>query len=179
MQHPVSRRPRLRAAVGLTVAAGLAATGITVAFADDAPPSTDDVQVVELRSAVSELRKEADRVEALHEYVELVAAREYSLAVYARAVAWQGAAAYAEAVAASSSGVGGHLAAIRACESGGDYGAISASGTYRGAYQFDYATWQGVGGSGDPAAASPAEQDMRAQMLYDQAGASPWPVCGS
>ena len=38
---------------------------------------------------------------------------------------------------------------------------------------------QSVGGSGDPAAASPAEQDMRAQMLYEQSGSSPWPVCGS
>ena len=25
---------------------------------------------------------------------------------------------------------------------------------------------------------SPAEQDMRAQMLYEQSGSSPWPVCG-
>lgn len=178
MQHPTSRRSRVRAAVGLTAAAGLAATGITVAFADDAPPPPDDTHLIEVRASQSALEKEADRLADLTDYVELVAAREYSLAVYARAVAWQGAAAYAEAVAASS-GVGGHLAVIRECESGGDYGAISASGTYRGAYQFDHATWQGVGGSGDPAAASPAEQDMRAQMLYDQAGASPWPVCGS
>ena len=36
-----------------------------------------------------------------------------------------------------------------------------------------------VGGTGDPAAASEAEQDARAAMLYAQAGASPWPVCGS
>ena len=177
MQHPRSRRPRVRAAVGLTVAAGLAATGITVAFAEDAPPPTDDTQVLEVRAAQAELEKEADRVADLTDYVELVAAREYSLAVYARAVEWQGAAAYAQAVAASS-GVGGHLAAIRECESGGDYGAISASGTYRGAYQFDYATWAGVGGSGDPAAASPAEQDYRALLLLRQRGTRPWPNCG-
>ena len=35
-----------------------------------------------------------------------------------------------------------------------------------------------MGGSGDPAAAPEAEQDMRAAMLYAQAGSSPWPVCG-
>jgi hypothetical protein len=76
----------------------------------------------------------------------------------------------------SSSGAG--LDGIKACESGGDYGAVSASGKYRGAYQFDQQTWQSVGGSGDPAAASPAEQDQRAAALQQQRGSSPWPSCG-
>jgi hypothetical protein len=67
---------------------------------------------------------------------------------------------------------------LRQCESGGNYQAVSADGSYRGAYQFDAATWRGVGGTGDPAAASPAEQDARALMLYEQRGASPWPSCG-
>jgi hypothetical protein len=70
------------------------------------------------------------------------------------------------------------LDAIGACESGGDPTAVSADGTYRGKYQFDYGTWESVGGSGDPAAASEAEQDYRAALLYAQSGASPWPVCG-
>ncbi len=70
------------------------------------------------------------------------------------------------------------LAAIAACESGGDPGAIGGGGLYRGKYQFDQGTWASVGGSGDPAAASEAEQDMRAAMLYSRAGAAPWPVCG-
>lgn len=70
------------------------------------------------------------------------------------------------------------LDAIAACESGGDPTAVSAGGTYRGLYQFDEGTWESVGGSGDPAAASPAEQSMRAAMLYSQSGSSPWPVCG-
>ena len=69
-------------------------------------------------------------------------------------------------------------AQLRQCESGGNYQAISASGRYRGAYQFDYSTWQSVGGAGDPAAAPPSEQDARAQMLYARRGSSPWPVCG-
>jgi hypothetical protein len=72
----------------------------------------------------------------------------------------------------------GHLAAIAQCESGGDPRAIGGGGTYRGMYQFSYATWQAVGGSGDPAAASVAEQTKRAQILYAQAGPSQWPVCG-
>jgi Transglycosylase-like domain len=71
-----------------------------------------------------------------------------------------------------------HLEAIAACESGGDPSAIGGGGLYRGKYQFDVATWQSVGGSGDPAAAPEAEQDMRAAMLYAQQGSSPWPVCG-
>jgi Transglycosylase-like domain len=71
-----------------------------------------------------------------------------------------------------------HLAAIAACESGGDPTAVDPSGTYRGKYQFDMGTWASVGGSGDPAAAPEAEQDRRAAILYARAGASPWPVCG-
>ena len=49
---------------------------------------------------------------------------------------------------------------------------------YRGKYQFSTATWQAMGGSGDPAAAPEAEQDMRANMLYEQSGPGQWPVCG-
>jgi soluble lytic murein transglycosylase-like protein len=72
-----------------------------------------------------------------------------------------------------------HLQAIAACESGGNPRAIGGGGAYRGKYQFDRQTWASVGGSGDPAAASEAEQDRRAAMLYARAGSSPWPVCGS
>ncbi len=72
---------------------------------------------------------------------------------------------------------GDTLARIRACESGSNYQARSSSGRYRGAYQFDRATFASVGGKGDPAAASPAEQDHRARLLMAQRGGSPWPVC--
>src|SRR4051812_7899538 len=41
-----------------------------------------------------------------------------------------------------------HLAAIAACESGGDPHAIGGGGLYRGAFQMTYAAWQSVGGSG-------------------------------
>lgn len=70
------------------------------------------------------------------------------------------------------------LNAIAACESGDDPTAVSSDGTYRGKYQFDYGTWESVGGHGDPAAAPEAEQDYRAALLYARAGSSPWPVCG-
>lgn len=72
----------------------------------------------------------------------------------------------------------GQWAQLRQCESGGNYRAVSPGGTYRGAYQFDLSTWRTVGGTGDPIAASPAEQDHRAQLLWQSRGHAPWPVCG-
>jgi LysM repeat protein len=73
-----------------------------------------------------------------------------------------------------AAGASGVLAHIRAGESGGNYATNTGNGYY-GAYQFDLGTWRGVGGTGLPSQASPAEQDMRAQMLYDRRGCSPWP----
>jgi soluble lytic murein transglycosylase-like protein len=70
------------------------------------------------------------------------------------------------------------LEAIASCESGGDPAAVSADGSYRGKYQFDYGTWESVGGAGDPAVAPEQEQDYRAALLYSRSGSSPWPVCG-
>jgi Transglycosylase-like domain len=69
------------------------------------------------------------------------------------------------------------LQAIAACESGGNPSTNTGNGFY-GKYQFTQETWQSVGGTGNPAAASEAEQDRRAAQLYAQAGSSPWPVCG-
>jgi hypothetical protein len=67
-------------------------------------------------------------------------------------------------------------------ESGGDYGAVSSGGTYRGAYQFHQNTWNNTAESAgrsdlvgaDPAAASPADQDAMAQSLYASQGNAPW-----
>ncbi len=76
-------------------------------------------------------------------------------------------------------------AELRACESGGDYSIVSASGRYRGAYQFNRSTWDVVAGRHapelvgvDPAAAAPADQDAMARALFADRGASPWPHCG-
>ena len=76
-------------------------------------------------------------------------------------------------------------AALRHCESGGRYDALSPTGSYRGAYQFSRATWDWVAGvvnpslvGVDPAAASAADQDAQALALYDMSGPSPWPWCG-
>jgi hypothetical protein len=69
------------------------------------------------------------------------------------------------------------LEAIAACESGGNPTTDTGNGFY-GKYQFTLGTWAAVGGSGNPAQASEAEQDRRAAALYAQSGSSPWPVCG-
>jgi hypothetical protein len=76
-------------------------------------------------------------------------------------------------------------AALRECESGGNYAVTNPSGKYRGAYQFDRSTWDSIAARHapylvgvDPAAASPADQDALAWALYSDRGASPWPHCG-
>ena len=73
---------------------------------------------------------------------------------------------------------GGQLAAIRQCESHGNYSTNTGNGFY-GAYQFTQSSWEAVGGTGNPAAASPAEQDKRAAMLMARSGPQNWPVCGA
>jgi hypothetical protein len=77
------------------------------------------------------------------------------------------------------------LAGLRACEAGGDYGAVSAGGHYRGAYQFDTGTWNSVAArwyphlvGADPALVGPNEQDAMVRALYAERGWAPWPSCG-
>jgi hypothetical protein len=69
--------------------------------------------------------------------------------------------------------VSGTLACIRSFE--GDYDTDTGNG-YAGAYQFDQETWESVGGSGNPADASPDEQDARAAQLLEERGLAPWPT---
>ena len=79
---------------------------------------------------------------------------------------------------ALTAGVRAILERIAACESHGNPRAIGGGGSFRGKYQFTYGTWAAVGGKGDPAAASEAEQDRRAAILLKRTGGSAWPVCG-
>jgi peptidoglycan hydrolase-like protein with peptidoglycan-binding domain len=78
----------------------------------------------------------------------------------------------------STSRVPAVLRQIAQCESGGNPTAISRSGRYRGKYQFDQATWEQWGGTGDPAAAPESVQDRIAVKLYRAQGTAPWPNCG-
>ena len=77
------------------------------------------------------------------------------------------------------------LSRLRACESGGNYSAVSRNGLYRGAYQFSRRTWSNVAknvlptfASVDPAAAPPHVQDAMARALWAATGPRSWPVCG-
>lgn len=69
-------------------------------------------------------------------------------------------------------------AALAECESGGNPRAVNPSGPYYGLYQFNVGTWHSVGGKGIPIDWPGREQTYRAQLLYRERGASPWPVCG-
>lgn len=77
------------------------------------------------------------------------------------------------------------LARLRQCESGGNYRISSASGAYRGAYQFHRSTWNSVASrhypylvGHDPATAAQHDQDRMARALWAESGRSPWPHCG-
>jgi len=78
----------------------------------------------------------------------------------------------------TGAGTSAALEKIAACESGGGPSAVSPGGQYRGLLQFDQQTWESVGGTGDPAAASRSEQLARGAELYAERGSAPWPVCG-
>ena len=70
------------------------------------------------------------------------------------------------------------LSAIASCESHGNPRAIGGGGRYRGMFQMTYQIWGAVGGHGDPAGASVAEQYYRAALVYSRYGRGQWPVCG-
>ncbi len=71
---------------------------------------------------------------------------------------------------------GGIWAALRQCESGGNYSADTGNGYY-GAYQFTLSTWYSLGEAGLPSQAPPALQDAAAKALESRAGWGQWPVC--
>ena len=138
----------------------------------------------ELRSLTAARRAVLDRargsLRGLIDQAQLAAAqRQHEAALTARAAAPAAVPVSAPAGGGGGGGASSSLEQIAQCESGGNPRAVSPDGRYRGKYQFAPETWQAVGGSGDPAAASEAEQDRRAAILYAQQGASPWPSCGS
>ncbi len=70
------------------------------------------------------------------------------------------------------------FAALRQCESGGNYADDTGNGYY-GAYQFSLSTWEGLGYSGLPSQAPPAVQDQAAERLQAQDGWGQWPACAA
>ncbi|HUO48219.1 MAG TPA: transglycosylase family protein [Acidimicrobiales bacterium] len=67
-------------------------------------------------------------------------------------------------------------AALRNCESHGNYADNTGNGYY-GAYQFSAATWHSLGYPGLPSEASPSVQDQAAQHLQARSGWGQWPSC--
>ena len=93
-------------------------------------------------------------------------------------VAIGSAVAFAPAAGAASTPSASDWYRLRVCESGDNY-AINTGNGYYGAYQFDLATWQGLGYSGYPNEAAPATQDAAALKLWQQRGWAPWPGCAA
>lgn len=77
---------------------------------------------------------------------------------------------------AASAASDSQLAALRECESGGNY-QINTGNGYYGAYQFSASTWRSLGYSGLPHNASPATQDRAARELQARSGWGQWPAC--
>lgn len=99
-------------------------------------------------------------------------------AVIAAATGVTAAGTAAVVTAAPASAAGDPFAAIRQCESGGNYSTNTGNGFY-GAYQFTQSTWSSLGYSGRPDQASPATQDAAARALAARSGFGQWPVCGA
>jgi Transglycosylase-like domain len=76
----------------------------------------------------------------------------------------------------SNSSLDAAFAALRKCESGGNYKTATGNGYY-GAYQFDPRTWRALGYSGLPSDAAPEVQDEAARKLLAKAGWGQWPAC--
>jgi peptidoglycan hydrolase CwlO-like protein len=129
------------------------------------------------RSLAALITQEQQRARA----ARLTALRRAQVALAARAAggASSGVSAGPATFAVSSGAPASALDQIAQCESGGNPGAVSPGGQFRGKYQFHPDTWRNLGGQGaDPVAASEAEQDRVAALLYSREGAAPWPVCG-
>lgn len=68
--------------------------------------------------------------------------------------------------------------ALAQCESGGNW-AINTGNGYYGGLQFSLSSWAAAGGSGNPAAASKAEQIRVAENLLQMQGWGAWPSCSA
>lgn len=68
------------------------------------------------------------------------------------------------------------FAAVRFCESGGDYARNSGNGYY-GAYQYAIGSWANYGGFSRPDLAPPNVQDAKAHADVAARGWSAWPTC--
>ena len=79
---------------------------------------------------------------------------------------------------ASASTLSDQFAALRMCESSGNYATNTGNGYY-GAYQFDLQTWYGMGQTQLPSETAPIIQDLVAAALWQRRGWEPWPACSA
>ncbi|GHD12290.1 LysM peptidoglycan-binding domain-containing protein [Zhihengliuella salsuginis] len=68
--------------------------------------------------------------------------------------------------------------ALAECESGGDW-SINTGNGYYGGLQFSMSTWQGFGGTGNPADASKSQQIAVAEQVLATQGWGAWPACSA
>ena len=68
--------------------------------------------------------------------------------------------------------------ALAQCESGGNW-SINTGNGYYGGLQFSLSSWAAAGGTGNPAAASKAEQIRVAENLLQMQGWGAWPACAA
>jgi uncharacterized protein YabE (DUF348 family) len=193
---------------GRAVADVLASEGVELADTDTVTPAADTAVTAGMAITVTRVRVENEaRTEAIaHETVEqddpdlAVGSREVvtdgvdGTADVTYAVTYTNGEITSEEVLSSTvtqepvtevvrvgtkqpSGSDLNWAALAQCESSGNPRAVNAAGYY-GLYQFSLSTWASVGGTGNPADASPEEQTLRAQILYERSGAGQWPHCG-
>jgi peptidoglycan hydrolase-like protein with peptidoglycan-binding domain len=189
---------RRAAAVALTVAALLAVA--TTAFAADganatgpttaatSQPAAKKVTTRQIQKALGikadgvmgpKTRKAIKRFQKAHGLTADGVAGPATLQALGLGSAPQNSTLNAAAPPASNDDVAAVMAKIAQCESGGNPTAVSPSGEYRGKYQFSQATWESLGGTGDPAEADENVQDMYAAGLYNQRGLAPWPACSA
>lgn len=179
--------------VGGSVQRGFATAKAAAMVVSVADPPTDGLDPAGFDAAIETATTEADEAARDQAWLaaETAAWLDAERTAWLQAEAAAAAAAQAEAERATSrySGSGGpseaQWAALRACESSGNYGAVSSTGAYRGAYQFSQQTWDSIASRHhpwlvgvDPAAAAPADQDAQARALYAASGPGQWPHCG-
>jgi peptidoglycan hydrolase-like protein with peptidoglycan-binding domain len=181
------RRLVLRGRAGVILAVALSALAAGGALAESSATSTSSAAVGSSSSVAALQRALGVAADGIYGPITRRAVRSFQrthgLAVDGIAgpvtrAALGLSAASASTTTSSSSAGSSTLARIAQCESGGNPTAVSASGAYRGKYQFSRETWREMGGVGDPAAASEAEQDRIAARLLAREGTAPWPNCG-